>query len=202
MTICWDRTVNQCARWAQVHTTVKVIINFSIGLPSTGEVRGALRGGVKAPPVGVARRRRAAAAAVTAAAPFSPPHVSAATATWLSVPLCALAAMESAGVPGVDASPSAPPALKARVLHARDWNLYNRTWVRLSWHPTRRTGWLSLGGDRRGDRRTVSCPPRDDKLEYAELFLEGDRWGDRSGCGGTALVRGADSTSTWRTREV
>ena len=70
---------------------------------------GALRGGVKAPPVGVARRRRAAAAAVPAAAPFSPPHVSPATATWLYVPPCALAAVESASVPGVDASPSAPP---------------------------------------------------------------------------------------------
>jgi len=42
---------------------------------------GALRGGVAAPPVGVARRRRAAAAAVAAAAPLSPPHVPPATAT-------------------------------------------------------------------------------------------------------------------------
>jgi len=70
---------------------------------------GALRGGVTAPPVGVARHRRAAAAAVAAAAPLSPPHAPPATAAWLYVPPCALAAMELAGVPGVDASPSAPP---------------------------------------------------------------------------------------------
>ena len=70
---------------------------------------GALRGGVTAPPVGVARRRRAAAAAVAAAAPLSPPYAPPATATWLYVPPCALAALEPAGVPGVDASPSAPP---------------------------------------------------------------------------------------------
>jgi len=44
-------------------------VKFS-GRASTGAVRGALRGGVKAPPVDVARRRRAAAAAVPAAAPF------------------------------------------------------------------------------------------------------------------------------------
>ena len=87
----------------------RLLLRRPVGLPSTGVVRGALRGGVKAPPVGVARRRRAAAAAVPAAAPFFPPHVSSASATCLDVPLCALAAMESAGVPGVDASPSAPP---------------------------------------------------------------------------------------------
>ena len=87
----------------------RLLFRRPVGLPSTGVVRGALRGGVKAPPVGVARRRRAAAAAVPAAAPFSPPHVSPATATWLYVPPCALAAIESAGVPGVDAWPSAPP---------------------------------------------------------------------------------------------
>jgi len=87
----------------------RLLLQRPVGLPSSGAVRGALRGGVKAPPVGVARRRRAAAAAVPAVAPFSPPHVSPATATWLYVPPCALAAMESAGVPGVDVSPSAPP---------------------------------------------------------------------------------------------
>jgi len=61
-----------------------------------------------ASPVVVARRRRAAAAAVSAAAPLSPPHAPSATATWLFVPRCALAAMEPAGVPGVDASPTVP----------------------------------------------------------------------------------------------
>jgi len=73
----------------------RLLLRRPVGLPSinTGAVRGALRGGVKAPPVCVARRRRAAAAAVPAAAPFSPPHVSPATATWLYVPPCALAAM-------------------------------------------------------------------------------------------------------------
>jgi len=70
---------------------------------------GALRGGVTAPPVGGARRRRAAAAAVAAAEPVSPPYAPPATATGLYVPPCTLAAMEPAGVPGVDASPSAPP---------------------------------------------------------------------------------------------
>jgi len=59
--------------------------------------------------VGVARRRRAAAAAVAAAAPLSPPYAPPATETWLYVPPSALAAMEPAGVPSVDASPSAPP---------------------------------------------------------------------------------------------
>jgi len=73
---------------------------------------GALCGGVTAPPVGVARRRRDAAAAVAAAAPLSPPHILPATAAWLYVPPCALAAMEPAGVSGVDASPSAPPPLR------------------------------------------------------------------------------------------
>jgi len=87
----------------------RLLLRRPVGLPSTGAVRGALRGGVKAPPVGVARRRRAAAAAVPAAAPFFPPRISPATATWLYVPPCALAAMESAGVPGVDASLSASP---------------------------------------------------------------------------------------------
>jgi len=58
------------------------------------------------PPVGVARRRRAPAAAVAAAAPLSPPHAPPATATWLYVPPCALAAMEQAGVPCVDAQSS------------------------------------------------------------------------------------------------
>ena len=69
---------------------------------------GARRGRVTAPPVGVAPRRRDAAAAVAAAAPLSPPHAPPATATWLYVPPCALAAVEPAGVHGVDASPSAP----------------------------------------------------------------------------------------------
>jgi len=87
----------------------RLLLRRPVGLPSSVAIRGALRGRVKAPPVGVARRRRAAAAAVPAAAPFSPPHVFPATATWLYVPPCALAAMESAGVPGVDSSPSAPP---------------------------------------------------------------------------------------------
>jgi len=59
--------------------------------------------------VGVARRRRAAAAAVAAAAPLSLLHIFPATAAWLYVPPCALAAMVPAGVFGVDASPSAPP---------------------------------------------------------------------------------------------
>jgi len=59
--------------------------------------------------VGVARRRRAAAAAMAAAAPLSLPHAPPATAKWLYAPPCALAAMELAGVSGVDASPSAPP---------------------------------------------------------------------------------------------
>jgi len=67
---------------------------------------GVLRGGVTAPPVGVAPRRRAAAAAAAAAAPLSPPHAPPATATWLHVPPCVLAAMKPAGLP---ASPSAPP---------------------------------------------------------------------------------------------
>jgi len=31
--------------------------------------------------------------------------------------------METAGAPGVDASPSARSDLKARVLHARAWNI-------------------------------------------------------------------------------
>jgi len=70
---------------------------------------GALRGGMTAPPVGVARRWRADAAAVAAAAPLSSPHAPPATATWLYVPPCALAAMGPAGVPGGDALPSAPP---------------------------------------------------------------------------------------------
>ena len=61
---------------------------------------GALRGGVTAPPVGVAPRRLAAAAAAAAAAPLSPPHAPPATATWLHVPPCALTAMEPAGLPG------------------------------------------------------------------------------------------------------
>jgi len=87
----------------------RLLLRQPVGLPSTGAIRGALRGGVKAPLVDVARRRRAAAAAVPAAAPFSPHHLSPATATWLYVPPCALAAMESPGVPGVDASSSAPP---------------------------------------------------------------------------------------------
>jgi len=70
---------------------------------------GALRGGVMAPPVGVAPRQRAATAAAAAAAPLSPPHAPPATATWLHVPPCVLAAMEPAGLPGIYASPSAPP---------------------------------------------------------------------------------------------
>jgi len=70
---------------------------------------GALRGGVTAPPEGVAPRRRAAAAAVAAAAPLSPPHTPPSTATWPYVPPWVLAAMDPAGVPSVDASPSAPP---------------------------------------------------------------------------------------------
>jgi len=70
---------------------------------------GALRGWVTASLVGVARRRRAAAAVVAAAAPLSPPRALPAKATWLCVPPCALAAMGRAGVPRVDASPSAPP---------------------------------------------------------------------------------------------
>jgi len=70
---------------------------------------GALRGGVTAPPVGVAPRRRAAAAAAAAAAPLSPPHAPPATATWLHVPPCVLAAMEPAGLPCIFASPSASP---------------------------------------------------------------------------------------------
>jgi len=59
--------------------------------------------------VGVARRRSAAAAAVAAAAPVCPPHAPPATAEWLYVPPSALAAMEPAGVPGIDAWPSALP---------------------------------------------------------------------------------------------
>jgi len=70
---------------------------------------GALRGGVTASPVGAARRRWAAAAAVAEAAPLSSPDAPATTATWLYVPPCALTAIEPAGVPGVNASPSAPP---------------------------------------------------------------------------------------------
>jgi len=58
--------------------------------------------------VGVAPRRRAAVAAVAPAASLFPLHASPATATWLYVPLCVLEAMELAGVPGADASPSAP----------------------------------------------------------------------------------------------
>ena len=67
---------------------------------------GAPRGGVIAPPVGIARRWRAAAAAVAEAALISPPDAPPTTATWLYVPPCALAAIEPAGV---NASPSAPP---------------------------------------------------------------------------------------------
>jgi len=70
---------------------------------------GALRGRVTAPPAGVARHWRAAAAAVAEAALFSPPYAPPTTTTWLYVPPCVLAAMERAGVPGVNASPSAPP---------------------------------------------------------------------------------------------
>jgi len=69
----------------------------------------ALRGGVTVLPVGVARRRRAAPSAVAVAAPLSPAHAPPSTATWLYVPPGVLPAMEPAGVPGVDASPSAPP---------------------------------------------------------------------------------------------
>jgi len=69
---------------------------------------GALRGGVTAPPVGLARRWRAATAAVAAAAPLSSPHAPPAAATWLYVPPFALAAIGPAGVPGGDALPSAP----------------------------------------------------------------------------------------------
>jgi len=70
---------------------------------------GALHGGATAPPVGVASRRRAAATPVAAAAPLFSPHASLATPTWLNVPPCVLAAVDPAGVPGVYASPSAPP---------------------------------------------------------------------------------------------
>jgi len=59
--------------------------------------------------MGIARRRRAAAAAVAEAAPLSPPDTPPTTATWLYVPPRTLAAMEPAGLPGIDASPSAPP---------------------------------------------------------------------------------------------
>jgi len=55
---------------------------------------------------------------------------------------------------------------------------------------------LSLERGRRRDRRCVSSTPRDDRLECANLFLRGDRWRDRSACGGTALVRGTAATST------
>jgi len=58
--------------------------------------------------VGVARRRRVAAAAVAEAAPLSPAHAPRTTPTWMYVPPCAFAVMKPAGVPGVDASPSAP----------------------------------------------------------------------------------------------
>jgi len=68
-----------------------------------------LRGGVTAPPVGVAPRRRAAAAAAAAAAPLYPPHAPPGTATWLQEPPCVLAAMEPAGLPGIYASPSVLP---------------------------------------------------------------------------------------------
>jgi len=69
---------------------------------------GVHRGGVTDPPVGVASRRRVAAAAVAAEAPLSPPYAPPATATWLFLPPCVLAAMELAGMPGVDASSTAP----------------------------------------------------------------------------------------------
>jgi len=69
---------------------------------------GVLRGGVRTSPVGAARRRRAASAAVAEAAPLSPPDAPLSTATWLYVPPCALAAIEPAGVPSVNASSSAP----------------------------------------------------------------------------------------------
>jgi len=59
--------------------------------------------------VGAAGRRRSAAAAVAEVAPLSPPDAPPTTATWLYVPPCALAAIEPAGVPGVNASPSVPP---------------------------------------------------------------------------------------------
>jgi len=57
------------------------------------------------PEVGV----KASAAAVAEAAPFFPPDAPPTTAMWLYVPPRTLAAMEPAGVLGIDASPSAPP---------------------------------------------------------------------------------------------
>ena len=66
----WFSMSNQ--RTSTESTTGHYLLRRPVVLPSTGAVRGALRGGVKAPPVGVARRRRAAAAAVPAAAPYFP----------------------------------------------------------------------------------------------------------------------------------
>jgi len=77
--------------------------------PPRSPFAGAPRGGVTAPPAGIARRWRAAAAAVVEAAPLSPPDAPPTTATWLYVPPPTLVAMEPAGVPGIDASPSALP---------------------------------------------------------------------------------------------
>jgi len=48
---------------------------------------------------------------------------------------------------------------------------------------------LSLGGDRRGDRCSTSGPPRDDKLEQADVLLGGT-------AGGTAGHAGGPRTST------
>jgi len=76
-------------------------------LPPRPPCANALRGGVMVLSVGVAPRRRAAAAAVAEAAPLSPPSAPIVTSAWLYVPSGVLAAMEPAGVPVVDASPSA-----------------------------------------------------------------------------------------------
>jgi len=79
---------------------------------------GALRGG------GVARPRRAAAAAVAAAASLSLPHAPPATATWLYVPPCALAAMEPAGV---------PVSIRCRARHRPEGQGIARTCLELYW---------------------------------------------------------------------
>jgi len=92
---------------------------------------GALRGGVTAPPVGIARRRRAVADGVAAAEPLSPPHVLPPRQRGCTCPLRAR---------GYGAGRRArcrcvaerATALKARVLHARAWNDARR-WLLLPW---------------------------------------------------------------------
>jgi len=116
----WFSMSNQ--RTSTESTTGHSLLRRPVVLPSTGAVRGALRGGVKAPSVGVARRRRAAAAAVPAAAPYFPaPRFPRHGNVAVRAPVRA----RGYGV-GQRARcrcvAKRATALKARVLHARAWN--------------------------------------------------------------------------------